>query len=218
MAAAATRTEEKFGAVHLVCNNAGVGGVGPLDQSSYDDWDWVLGVNLGGVINGVQTFVRRMKEHGEGGHFVNTASMAGLLASGSLGVYNTSKFAVVGLSEALRRDMEPYGVGVSVLCPGFVATHIMESRRNRPQRYAVEWQPDAEVREMWESALLAGLDPVEVGTAVRDAVLANELWIFTHPEFKPLVAEHHQAILDAFKEEPDAEKVETLKAFGKRDT
>jgi NAD(P)-dependent dehydrogenase (short-subunit alcohol dehydrogenase family) len=114
----ARRAEERFGHVHLVCNNAGVGAGGPLDQCTYDDWDWVIGVNLTGVINGVQTFVRRLRDHGEGGHFVDTASMAGLIPSGGLGIYCTTKYAVVGLSECLRLDLAPHGIGVSVLCPG----------------------------------------------------------------------------------------------------
>ena len=101
---AAGRVEASLGCVHLVCNNAGVGVRGPLDQATYDDWDWVMGVNLGGVVNGIQTFLGRMKAHGEGGHFVNTSSMAGLLADPSMGIYSATKFAVVGLSESLRAN------------------------------------------------------------------------------------------------------------------
>jgi NAD(P)-dependent dehydrogenase (short-subunit alcohol dehydrogenase family) len=210
---AARRTEERFGHVHLVCNNAGVGAGGPLDQCTYDDWDWVMAVNLGGVINGVQTFVRRIKAHGQGGHFVNTASMAGLMASGGLGVYCTTKYAVVGLSECLRLDLEPYGIGVSVLCPGFVSTNISESARNRPERFAkTELVPDPVRRQMSVAMIKAGMDPVAVGEAVRDAVIANELWVLTHPDLKPFVEERSKSILASFKREPDPAEVAATRA------
>ena len=113
MTAAADEAEAHFGPVQVVCNNAGVAAGGPLDTVSYDDWDWVLGVNIGGVVNGIQTFVERIKKHGQGGHIVNTASMAGFLPSAG-GIYAASKFAVVGMSEALRADLAPYNIGVSV--------------------------------------------------------------------------------------------------------
>src|SRR5690606_37377965 len=119
--------EEAFGKIHVVCNNAGVAVSGPVDEMSYADWDWVLGVNLHGVVNGVQTFTRRIEAHGEGGHFVNTASMAGHLGLPGLGVYATTKFAVVGLSEAMRGDLAAKNIGVSVLCPGVVRTNIFDS-------------------------------------------------------------------------------------------
>jgi NADP-dependent 3-hydroxy acid dehydrogenase YdfG len=122
MARAADATEAAFGKVHVVCNNAGVAVGGPIDQMSYQDWDWVTRVNLDGVVNGIQTFIDRMKAHGEGGHFVNTASMAGHLALRGLSVYTATKFAVVGISETMRQDLEPHGIGVSVLCPGVVRT------------------------------------------------------------------------------------------------
>ena len=197
---AAGRAEVLLGPVHLVCNNAGVGGGGPLDQCTWDDWDWVVSVNLGGVINGVQTFVRRMKAHGQGAHFVNTASMAGLLASGGLGVYCTTKYAVVGLSECLRLDLAPHGIGVSVLCPGFVSTNITESKRNRPARFArSEFVPDPARRELTVAMIKGGMDPLLVGAAVRDAVVADELWVLTHPDLEPFVEERHRSILAAFE-------------------
>jgi NAD(P)-dependent dehydrogenase (short-subunit alcohol dehydrogenase family) len=210
---AARRTEDRFGHVHLVCNNAGVGAGGPLDQCTYDDWDWVITVNLGGVVNGVQTFVRRIEAHGQGGHFVNTASMAGLLPSPGLGVYCTTKYAVVGLSECLRLDLEPLGIGVSVLCPGFVSTNISESSRNRPAQFArTEFVPDPARREMSVAMIKAGMDPVAVGEAVRDAVVANELWVLTHPDLKPFVEERSRSILAAFKREPDPAEVAAVRA------
>ena len=136
-AAVADAVEAKLGAVHVVCNNAGVYRGGSMDQVTYEDWDWVMGVNVGGVVNGLQTFVKRMQAHGQGGHIVNTASMAGITTASGLGVYNTSKFAVVGMSEALRGDLEPHGIGVSVLCPGMVRTRILESERTRPEAFDV---------------------------------------------------------------------------------
>jgi len=138
MERAAQATEAAFGKVHVVCNNAGVAVGGALDAMTYKDWDWVMGVNLAGVINGVQTFVNRIKAHGEGGHFVNTASMAGQMAIPGLGVYNTTKYAVVGMSETMRADLAPYNIGVSVLCPGVVSTSIFNSGRNRPEDLQTE--------------------------------------------------------------------------------
>ena len=132
MAAAAAATESRFGNVHVVCNNAGVAVGGRIDEMTYDDWDWVLGVNLNGVVNGVRTFVDRVKAHGEGGHFVNTASMAGHISIPGLGVYTASKFAVVGLSETMRPDLLGHNIGVSVLCPG-MSTSIVRARRS-PRR------------------------------------------------------------------------------------
>src|SRR5882672_5491751 len=121
-----------FGKVHVLCNNAGVALWGGLEAATHRDWQWVLGVNLWGVIHGVEAFVPRMIALKEPGHIVNTASMAGLVATRGLGIYNTSKYAVVGLSETLAKDLRPYGIGVSVLCPMGVATQIRASERNRP--------------------------------------------------------------------------------------
>src|SRR5213596_3308077 len=130
--ALAARAFEAFGAVHVLCNNAGVAMWGGLESATHRDWQWVLGVNLWGVIHGVEAFVPRMIAQKEPGHIVNTASMAGLIASQGLGVYNTSKYAVVGLSETLHKDLRPHGIGVSILCPMGVSTNIRTSERNRP--------------------------------------------------------------------------------------
>ena len=135
LAAAAFKT---FGKVHVLCNNAGVALWGGLESATHRDWQWVLGVNLWGVIHGVEAFVPSMIASKEPGHIVNTASMAGLIATRGLGVYNTSKYAVVGLSETLAKDLRPYRIGVSVLCPMGVATQIRESARNRPSELANE--------------------------------------------------------------------------------
>lgn len=184
MARAADDTERAFGKVHVVCNNAGVGISGPLEEMSYADWDWVTGVNLDGVVNGVQTFAPRIMAHGEGGHIVNTASLAGQVAVPGLGIYNTTKFAVVGLSETMRAEFAGHNIGVSVLCPGFVSTNIFTSERNRPA--ALQTQPDADPEPMnleaYEEYLDSMLDPSVVGDMTLHAIQHDEAYIFTHPE------------------------------------
>jgi len=208
METAADLAEEKFGKIHVMCNNAGVAVGGPIDDMSYEDWDWVMGVNLNGVINGVRTFVDRMKSHGEGGHFVNTASMAGHMAFANLSVYNTSKFAVVGLSEAMREDMAPHNIGVSVLCPGVVTTGIFDSGRNRPEALQREkdtasmvLNPDSEdlsSAERVEALFASALEPQVVGDMVLQGVIDNDAYIFTHPELKEATDARKQQMDEAF--------------------
>lgn len=201
MERAAQQTVDHFGKVHVVCNNAGVGGGGPMDETTYNDWDWVLGVNLNGVVNGIQAFVNRIKSHGEGGHIVNTASMAGLLGIGGMGVYNASKFAVVGISEALRQDLAEKDIGVSVLCPGFVKTRIFEGARNRPAELTDESDEVTagnDSGEVFASPVMNGIDPQYVGDRVLEAVEKNDLYILTHPEMKELFARRANNILAAF--------------------
>jgi NAD(P)-dependent dehydrogenase (short-subunit alcohol dehydrogenase family) len=176
--ALAARAFETFGAVHVLCNNAGVAAWGGLESASHRDWQWVLGVNLWGVIHGVEAFVPRMIARGEPAHIVNTASMAGLVASKGLGVYNTSKYAVVGLSETLAKDLKPYRIGVSVLCPMGVETRIRESERNRPaalrNERAVGGEPVALIGRY--------LAPDAVADMVLAAIRSNELYVITHDE------------------------------------
>ena len=135
-AAAADEAEKTFGPVQLLCNTAGVSQFGPVQQATYDDWDWQMSVNLGGMINGIQTFIPRMLKHGLGAHIVNTASMAGFLPLPGCAIYCTTKFAVRGLSECLQLDLAPQGIGVSVLCPGAVNTNIHEAVLTRPNHLA----------------------------------------------------------------------------------
>src|SRR5206468_8611658 len=130
--ALAERAWQAFGGVHVLCNNAGVALWGGLERATHRDWQWVLGVNLWGVIHGLEAFLPRMIAQKEPGHIVNTASMAGLVATRGLGIYNASKYAVVGLSETLVKDLKPYNIGLSVLCPMGVSTNIRASERNRP--------------------------------------------------------------------------------------
>jgi NAD(P)-dependent dehydrogenase (short-subunit alcohol dehydrogenase family) len=176
--ALAARAFEAFGAVHVLCNNAGVAMWGGLESATHRDWQWVLGVNLWGVIHGVEAFVPRMIARGEPGHIVNTASMAGLIASKGLGVYNTSKYAVVGLSETLAKDLKPYRIGVSVLCPLGVQTRIRESERNRPAGLRNERDERAAPVELIGRALA----PETVADMVLAAIHANELYVITHDE------------------------------------
>ncbi len=209
MARAAEATLERFGKIHVLCNNAGVAVGGTTDVMDYKDWDWVMGVNLDGVINGVQTFLPLILEHGEGGHVVNTASMAGHLAIRGLTVYNTTKFAVVGLSEAMRDDLADKNVGVSVLCPGVVNTRIFDSGRNRPAELQGEHDNASNVligdggeddRDARMATILEGaLDPAVVGDMVLEAIRSNDLYIFTHPELGPFVDDRNQQIKASFE-------------------
>lgn len=200
---AAQEAECVFGRVHILCNNAGIYLYGPMQKATYVDWDWVLNVNLGGVINGIQTFVHRMIAHGEGGHIVNTSSISGIFVAGGTGVYTTSKFAVVGLSEALRLDLEPNNIGVSVLCPGFVNSKIYDCGETRPDQLADSgYQIRPEIMErLKEIHDEIGMDPLEVGEKVLSAILQNKLYIFTHPEFAEEIRRRSEALLAAVPNE-----------------
>jgi NAD(P)-dependent dehydrogenase (short-subunit alcohol dehydrogenase family) len=191
--ALAEATFQTFGKVHVLCNNAGVALWGGLESATHRDWQWVLGVNLWGVIHGIESFVPRMIAQRESGHIVNTASMAGLVASRGLGVYNTSKYAVVGLSETLAKDLRPHGLGVSVLCPMGVATRIRASARNRPARLT-NAAPSAE-----EPVELMGrtLDPAAVAEMVVDAIRANRLYVMTHEEGLEALRRRHERLEQA---------------------
>jgi NAD(P)-dependent dehydrogenase (short-subunit alcohol dehydrogenase family) len=198
--AAADETEKVFGKVHVVCNNAGINLFKPIDQCTHEDWQWVMGVNLWGVIHGVEAFVPRIKKHGEGGHIVNTASMASILSSAGAGIYSTAKFAVRGLSETLWFNLHPQGIGVSVLCPGLVDSNIHMSNEVRPSTLG---KPDAAPEGMTDrmAALQrTGMDPVEVGEKVLAGIRADNLYIFPHPEFKAEVTEIFDEILAAMPE------------------
>src|SRR5262245_17615061 len=180
--ALADRAFGEFGAVHVLCNNAGVALWGGLESATHRDWEWAIGVNLWGVIHGVETFVPRMIAQKAPGHVVNTASMAGLIASQGLGVYNTTKYAVVGLSETLQKDLRPYDIGVSVLCPMGVKTAIRRSARNRP----VELRNPGGVESGGEVDLIGrSLEPEHVAERVLRAIRANRLYVITHEEGLP---------------------------------
>jgi NAD(P)-dependent dehydrogenase (short-subunit alcohol dehydrogenase family) len=203
MAEAANEAERVFGKVHILCNNAGVSANVPMDLASYQDWDWVLGVNLGGVVNGVVSFLPKIRAHGEGGHIVNTSSMAGLipLPAGG-GMYSTSKFAVRGLSDSLRLRLGEFNIGVSVLCPGLTRTRILESEAARPAHLAGKAPPKPRKPSDAPSAANAGMDPLELGELVLRGIRHNDPYILTHGEFKDEVRSLFEDILDAFPDEP----------------
>ena len=199
---AAQATFNAFGRVHVVCNNAGVAAGGGIDHISLDNWRWVIDVNLMGVLHGIKSFLPHIRAHGEGGHIVNTASMAGMENELGFSPYGASKFAVVSMSEGLAMQLEPHGIGVSVLCPSFVRTRIGESGRNRPGRYGQSQPLDpaspaaAMVAEI-ATQIAAGIDPATVAARVLTAVRENELYIFTHPGMRAKVEARFAAILTA---------------------
>jgi NAD(P)-dependent dehydrogenase (short-subunit alcohol dehydrogenase family) len=196
-ARAADETERVFGKVHVVCNNAGIGANAPIDEADYEDWDWVLGVNLGGVVNGVKTFVPRIKSHGEGGHIVNTSSMAGIIPLTSTGgIYAASKFAVRGLTDSLRLALAEHQIGVSVLCPGLVHTNIMDGEKSRPDKFKSKSHHPP--RHPGASSANAGMDPLEMGERVLRGIRRNDAYILTHGEFKDEVAGLFNDILASF--------------------
>ncbi|MEI9886131.1 MAG: SDR family NAD(P)-dependent oxidoreductase [Rhizomicrobium sp.] len=203
MAAAADEAERVYGPIHVVCNNAGINLFAPMDECTYEDWDWVMGVNLGGVINGVRTFVPRIKAHGQGGQIVNTASMASFITGPAAGIYTASKFAVRGLTESLRWNLAPYNIGVSVLCPGLVNSAIYESDKVRPEALSRNKGPvDATFMSRLADIHGVGMDPVEVGEKVLAGIRRNDLHIFPHPEFKDELREIFGEILSALPEGP----------------
>ena len=204
---AAQASFERFGRVHVVCNNAGVAAGGGIDHISLDNWRWVIDVNLMGVLHGVKSFLPHIRAHGEGGHIVNTASMAGMQTGLGFSPYGASKFAVVSMSEGLATQLKPHGIGVSVLCPHFVRTGIGESGRNRPERYGRSQPLDpaspaaAMVAEIARQ-IGAGLEPAAVAARVLDAIRDDELYIFTHPGMRAEVEPRFAAILAAMDKVP----------------
>ena len=195
--ALAERAWREMGGVHIVCNNAGVAVHGSLESATHRDWEWVLAVNLWGVIHGVEAFVPRMIAQKQPGHVVNTASMAGLIASQGLGVYNTSKYAVVGLSETLHKDLRPHDIGVSILCPMGVSTNIRTSERNRP--LALQ-NPKGPEDNDWFRLIGRYLEPEEVAGRVLRAVKANRLYVITHEEARDPLRRRFERMDKAFEE------------------
>jgi NAD(P)-dependent dehydrogenase (short-subunit alcohol dehydrogenase family) len=214
-AKAADEAEEVFGKIHLLVNNAGVGGGGPVQKMTYKDWDYVMGVNLGSVINGVVTFLPRILKHGEGGHIVSTSSTNGIAATGVSIGYCTSKFAVAGMMEALATELQNTSIGVSVLVPGPTMTNLgRTSSENRPDRLRNEGEtaPPGPLRPrdpvVW-------MDPEETGERVVRGIRNNDLFIMTHPEFKAAYDARHQAIIRSCPDEPRNDKRwEIIKDYG----
>jgi NAD(P)-dependent dehydrogenase (short-subunit alcohol dehydrogenase family) len=204
MARAADETERVFRKVHVIVNNAGVGVFGGLSKATYDDWDWGMGVNVNGVFNGIHTFLPRIQSHGEGGQVIATSSVAGIIAHPGTGVYSTSKFAVVGMMEALRNELADTNIGVTVFCPGLVNSDIGDSARNRPATLADSAvKPDpkmmARMREQMRTRRgpPPGMDPLEAGRRVLNGMRNNDLYILTTPELEPEISARGEAIVDS---------------------
>jgi NAD(P)-dependent dehydrogenase (short-subunit alcohol dehydrogenase family) len=205
---AADRVEAEFGPVSLLFNNAGINLFQTIEDSSYDDWDWVMGVNLQGVINGVMTFAPRMKERAlsgevKGGHITNTASMASFIAGGAPGIYNTAKFAVRGLSYSLRHSMYQYGIGVSVVHPGLVKSYIYASDDIRPEGLKKAMKPvDKAAVERLEGIHEFGMEPDIIGERILGGIRENRANIFTHPDHKEELRELFDDILADYRDYP----------------
>jgi NAD(P)-dependent dehydrogenase (short-subunit alcohol dehydrogenase family) len=196
---AADQAEAEFGNIHFLFNNAGVSlGAMPLWEVTPAQWDWIFGVNVQGVINGIRILVPRLRRHGESGHVVNTASIGGLQVNPKLrnGSYAMTKYAIVALSEALALDLEGSAIGASVLCPALVNTTLHASSQRRPARLGGPYQrPGAEIAKAWQST---GLAPDDVGRRVLDAVAHSEFFIFTHEEPRKWIEERHARLLAGF--------------------
>jgi NAD(P)-dependent dehydrogenase (short-subunit alcohol dehydrogenase family) len=210
---AADETERRFGKVHVIVNNAGVGIEGPLRRATYDDWDFGLGVNLGGVVNGIQTFVPRIRAHREGGHVVNTASLAGLVWMPSFfAIYAAGKAAVIALTECIRDDLAPDRIGASVLCPGPIRTNIHESGQNRPGRFKGSSgfaEAEAQLAKRQPSPLW--MDPRAVGDRVVRAIQNDELYIITHGEWRDAFKERMNMILEAMPKDINPDLIRSLR-------
>jgi len=212
---------EEIGPVHILVNNAGVSVFGPTDAASYADYDWIMGVNFGGVVNGLVTFVPRMKALGGGGHIVNVASMAAYLPGPQAGIYTASKFAVRGLTECLRFNLAPHGIGVSLVCPALTRTKAWDSALKRPARFAASGfaPPDRAELARFGEAFEAGMDPLEVGQKTLAGMMENRALILTHPEFAQDFDEIHQACRAALPQEPVPEgrlRIERLRRAAMR--
>ncbi|WP_321393695.1 SDR family NAD(P)-dependent oxidoreductase [Emcibacter sp.] len=204
-ARAADEAEEVFGPVQLLCNTAGVSQFGPIEQATFDDWDWQIDVNLKGMINGVMTFMPRMIEYGKGGHILNTASMSAFVALPTTAIYCTTKFAVRGLSESLRVELDKYDINVSILCPGAVNTNIHRSVESRPDKYGKTgyYGRDEEVFTRLKSVIEGGFDPVDLGRIALEAVKRNDFWVLPYPEFVPTIEEQNAELISALKSYED---------------
>jgi NAD(P)-dependent dehydrogenase (short-subunit alcohol dehydrogenase family) len=203
-AEAAEETEAHFGKIHVLINNAGVSVFGPTDTASYADYDWIMGVNFGGVVNGLVNFIPRIKRHGEGGHIVNVASMAAFISGPQAGIYTASKFAVRGLTECLRYNLAPYKIGVSLMCPGLTATNAWNCALKRPDDFAESGFGDVNKAELetFGASFGLGMDPLEVGRKTVRGMTRNDGLILSHPEHGPDFTEVFEACMAALPDEP----------------
>lgn len=206
-AAAADEVEAVFGSPpQLLFNTAGVNSFGPLEKATYEDFDWIFGVNLHGVINGIQTFLPRMIATGRDGHIVTTASMAGFEGSPTAAIYSATKAAVINLMESYALALPKYGIGASVLCPASIRSNIADAQQTRPANLAKNsgFRSDEEFIELQRLLYSGGMDPVVLAQHVKKAIEANELYILPYPETKDGVRAHFETILDAFTD-PDSD-------------
>jgi NAD(P)-dependent dehydrogenase (short-subunit alcohol dehydrogenase family) len=195
-AKAADAAEAKFGNIHILCNNAGVAVVGPTDIATFADWDWVMGVNLGGVINGITTLLPRILNHGEGGHIVNTSSMSGMVPVGGTTIYSTAKAAVLTMMETMRPELEPRGVICSAFCPGAVQSNIAEAGKTRPAELSDSGYAEADKRRQNGGNFFHLYQTKEeVGQRVLQGILNDELYILTHSEFLAGVTDRAHAMI-----------------------
>ncbi|MCR2765063.1 SDR family oxidoreductase [Microbacterium sp. zg.B48] len=201
MKAAADAVESRFGRVDILVNNAGIGMTGPVVDATPDDWNWVIDVNIRGVGNGIQAFLPKIRAHGEGGHIVNTSSMAALMPIVA-GLYSMTKGAVVALSEALHVELLGEGIGVSAYCPGPVHSNIAATAALRPAAYGASGYPPRDPGYAEVSKRQPYMTAEEAGERVLQGVLRGDMFILTHPEFKAGVIARHRAIEDAFPDEP----------------
>lgn len=199
---AAAETQHRFGRVHVLVNNAGIGIIGPVAKARQADWDWIIDVNIKGVAHGLQAFLPRIRAHGEGGHIVNTASMGGLLPV-SAGLYCLTKAGIIALSETLHIELAPENIGVSAYIPGPVHSNIGSGALARPDRYADSGYPPPPPRDPGQPPVsLPYMTSEEAGERVLAGVRRNDLFILTHPEFRQGVRERAEALLNAFPDEP----------------
>ncbi len=194
----------EVGNVHVLVNNAGVSVFGPTDEASYADHDWIMGVNYGGVVNGIVSMLPGMKAHGEGGHIVNVASMAAFCSGPQAGIYTASKFAVRGLTECLRYNLAPYGIGVSLMCPGLTATNAWDSALKRPDAFADSGFAPADRAELEQFGMgfELGMDPLEVGQKTLAGMAANKGLILTHPDHAEDIEDIFHTTMAALPDEP----------------
>lgn len=198
---AAAESEYLLGKIHLVCNSAGVNLLGPMDEATHEDWEWIIGVNLFGIVNTLKAFLPYVKRHGEGGHIVNVGSMSCFIAGTAAGIYTASKFAVRGLSESLRYSLARHHIAVSLVCPGLTKSRIYEQALYRPpelRRSGITLS--AEVLTRMELIHARGMQADEVGLLTVEAIRSNRFYVFTHPEFKEEVRELSDEALAAFPE------------------
>lgn len=201
-AAAADKAEARFGKIHMLVGNAGIGVMGPIMDARYDDWDWGMGVNLGGVINGLVTILPRIKAHGEGGHVVTTSSQSGLLPISYSAIYTAAKAAIIGITEAARGELAALNIGISAFCPGPVQSNIANSGELRP----AELRKDTGYLAREEDLEKRPVSPLwmsqeEVGARVLDGIRNNDLYILTHPEFRAGMQKRFDAIMSSVPDE-----------------